>query len=96
MIPNNIIVKALRGHRNKQTEKASVQKFKIKLVSAGNNQVATLRLLRELTGYGMKAGKEIVDAAPSVMMQVDSQEQADRIKASFEDAGAKIELVPTS
>ena len=66
--------------------------FDVVLKSAGGNKIAVIKVVREITGLGLKEAKELVDGAPKPLKEGVSKEDADAIKAQLEEVGAKVEL----
>ena len=62
------------------------------LASAGANKIAVLKLVRELTGLGLKEAKDLVDNAPKAVKEGIKPEEAADIKAKLEEAGATVEV----
>jgi large subunit ribosomal protein L7/L12 len=62
------------------------------LKSGGQSKLAVVKLVKELTGLGLKEAKELVDSAPKAVKEGASKEEAESLKASLEEAGAEIEL----
>jgi large subunit ribosomal protein L7/L12 len=62
------------------------------LADAGANKIAVLKLVRELTGLGLKEAKDLVDGAPKAVKEGVKPEEAAEIKAKLEEAGAKVEI----
>ena len=62
------------------------------LADAGANKIAVLKLVRELTGLGLKEAKDLVDGAPKAIKEGVKPEEAADIKAKLEEAGAKVEI----
>ena len=62
------------------------------LTDAGANKIAVLKLVRELTGLGLKEAKDLVDGAPKAVKEGVKPEEAADIKAKLEEAGAKVEV----
>ena len=62
------------------------------LKSAGGNKIAVIKVVREITGLGLKEAKALVDEAPKALKEAVSKEDADAIKAKLEEAGAEIEV----
>jgi ribosomal protein L7/L12 len=77
-----------------QEEKKRKEKeeFNVILISAGRAKLAIVKLIKELTGVGMKDAKDIVDAAPSKIKEGISKGEADFIKSKLEQQGATVEL----
>ena len=66
--------------------------FDVVLVEAGASKLAVVKLVKELTGLGLKEAKDIVDSAPSPIKEGISKDEAEGIQKSLEEAGAKVEL----
>lgn len=66
--------------------------FNVVLVSAGEKKINVIKVVRELTGLGLKEAKDLVDGAPGVVKESASKDEAESMKAKLEEAGATIEL----
>ena len=66
--------------------------FDVVLKAAGANKIAVIKVVRALTGLGLKEAKELVDGAPKVVKEGASKEDAEAIKAKLEEVGAKVTL----
>ena len=66
--------------------------FTVELTEVGPNKVKVIKVVRELTGLGLKEAKEAVDSAPKALKEGVSKEEADDIKATLEAEGAKVTL----
>ena len=66
--------------------------FDVVLKSAGANKLAIVKLVKELTGLGLKEAKDMVDAAPSVIKEGVSKDEAEALKKQLTEAGAEVEL----
>lgn len=66
--------------------------FDVVLVDAGAAKIGVIKVVRELTGLGLKEAKELVDNAPKPIKEGASKEDAEAIKAKLEEAGAKVEV----
>ena len=66
--------------------------FDVVLTEAGASKLAVVKLVKELTGLGLKEAKDIVDSAPSPIKEGVSKDEAEGIQKSLEEAGAKVEL----
>jgi len=66
--------------------------FDVVLTDAGANKVAVIKVVHTVTGLGLKEAKEAVDGAPSTLKEGVAKEEAEKIKAELEAAGAKAEL----
>ena len=62
------------------------------LASAGANKIPVLKLVREITGLGLKEAKDLVDGAPKAVKEGIKVEEANQIKAQLEEAGATVEI----
>lgn len=71
---------------------AEKTEFTVVLKSAGANKLAVVKLVKELTGQGLKEAKELVDGAPSTLKEGVSKDEAESLKKSLEEAGAEVEL----
>ena len=66
--------------------------FDVVLKNAGASKLAVVKLVKELTGLGLKEAKEIVDGAPSVVKEGLAKSEAEGLKKQLEEAGAEVEL----
>ena len=66
--------------------------FNIVLKVAGANKISVIKVVREITELGLKEAKDMVDAAPQTVKEGVKKEDAEAIKAKFEEAGATVEL----
>ena len=66
--------------------------FDVILKAAGGSKLAVVKLVKELTGLGLKEAKDIVDSAPKAVKEGISKDEAEGIKKSLEEAGAEVEL----
>ena len=66
--------------------------FDVVLKSAGANKLAIVKLVKELTGLGLKEAKDMVDAAPSVIKEGVSKDEAEGLQKSLTEGGAEVEL----
>ena len=71
---------------------AAKDSFDVELTSAGDKKVGVIKVVREITGEGLKEAKAIVDGAPSVIKEGVSAAEAEEIKAKLEEAGASVTL----
>ena len=71
---------------------AEQTEFDVILKSAGANKIAVIKVVREVTGLGLKEAKALVDGAPKAFKEAVSKEDADAMKAKLEEAGAEVEL----
>jgi large subunit ribosomal protein L7/L12 len=66
--------------------------FDVVLIAAGDKKIAVIKEVRAITGLGLKEAKALVDDAPKPVKEGVPKEEADKIKAQLEDAGAQVEL----
>ena len=66
--------------------------FSAVLTEVGPNKIPVIKVVRELTGLGLKEAKDLVDAAPKPVKEGIARDEADKIKASLEEQGAKVEI----
>jgi large subunit ribosomal protein L7/L12 len=66
--------------------------FDVILKSAGGSKLAVVKLVKELTGLGLKEAKDIVDSAPAPLKEGVAKDEAEGLKKSLEEAGAEVEL----
>ncbi len=83
------VVAAAPGAAAAVEEKTS---FNVVLKEAGANKIAVIKVVREATGLGLKEAKDLVDGAPKTLKENVSKEDAEKMKADLEGAGAVVEL----
>ena len=66
--------------------------FNVILASFGSNKIAVIKVIREITGLGLKEAKELVDGAPKPIKEAVAKEEAEEIKKKVEEAGATVEI----
>ena len=66
--------------------------FDVVLKEAGANKIPVIKVVRDATGLGLKEAKDLVDGAPKTVKEGVSKEEAEELKAKFEEAGATVEL----
>ena len=66
--------------------------FNVELKEAGGNKIAVIKVVREITGLGLKEAKDLVEGAPKMLKEGVSKADADDMKKKLEEAGAKVEL----
>jgi large subunit ribosomal protein L7/L12 len=66
--------------------------FSAVLTEIGPNKIPVIKVVRELTGLGLKEAKDLVDAAPKPVKEGIAKDEADKIKAALEEQGAKVEI----
>ncbi|SDM07348.1 large subunit ribosomal protein L7/L12 [Catalinimonas alkaloidigena] len=76
------------------TEEAAAEKtsFDVVLKAAGASKLAVVKLVKELTGLGLKEAKELVDSAPKPLKEGVAKDEADALKKQLEEAGAEVEV----
>ena len=77
---------AVAGAAEEKTE------FDVVLANAGANKIKVIKVVRELTGLGLKEAKEIVDGAPKTLKEAVSKEEAEDMKAKLAEVGAEVEV----
>ena len=83
------VVVAAAGPAEEVEEKTE---FDVELTEVGPNKVKVIKVVRELTGLGLKEAKAAVDEAPKTIKEAVSKEEAEEIKAKFEAEGAKVTI----
>lgn len=66
--------------------------FNVELTEVGSEKIKVIKVVREITGLGLKEAKEVVDGAPKMLKEGATKEEADGIKAKLEEVGAKVTL----
>jgi len=66
--------------------------FDVVLTGAGQQKIAVIKVVRAVTGLGLKEAKDLVDSAPGAIKEGVTKDEADKIKAELEEAGASVEL----
>ena len=84
-----VVVAAAGGEAAAAEEKTE---FDVELTEVGPNKVKVIKVVREVTGLGLKEAKEVVDGAPKVLKEGVSKEEAEDIKTKLEAEGAKVTL----
>ena len=75
-----------------EAEEKVQTEFDVILKSAGQSKLDVVKLVKELTGLGLKEAKEVVDAAPKAIKEKVSKDEAESLKSQLEEAGAEVEL----
>ena len=86
MVSGGISGEGGQAAQEEQTE------FDVILKAAGPQKLAVVKLVKEMTGLGLKEAKELVDTAPKPIKEKISKEEADALKKSLEEAGAEVEI----
>ena len=84
-----VAVAAAGGDAPAAAEKSD---FDIELTEVGANKIQVIKVVREITGLGLKEAKDLVDNAPKTLKSGASKEEAEEAKTKLEEAGAKVEL----
>ncbi len=71
---------------------AEKTEFDVVLAEAGASKLKVVKVVKDLTGLGLKEAKDVVDGAPKTVKEGCSKEEAESIKAALEEAGAKVEI----
>ena len=71
---------------------AEKSEFDVVLTDAGSNKIAVIKVVRDITGLGLKEAKEMVDGAPKTIKEAVGKDEAEEMKAKFVEAGATVEL----
>src|SRR5919204_2032476 len=66
--------------------------FDVVLTAAGGQKIAVIKVVRAVTGLGLKEAKDLVDSAPGTVKEGAAKDEAEKIKAELEEAGASVEL----
>ena len=86
------VVVAAAGGDGAAAGGAEKDEFDVELTEVGPNKVKVIKVVREVTGLGLKEAKEVVDGAPKVVKESASKEEAEDIKTKLEAEGAKVTL----
>ena len=84
-----VVAAAAGGEAAAAEEKDS---FDVELTSAGDSKVKVIKVVREVTGLGLKEAKDLVDSAPKVIKEGVSKAEADELKTKLEEQGASVTL----
>ena len=84
--PVAVVGGAAAGAAEEKTE------FDVVLASAGQEKIKVIKVVREITGLGLKEAKEVVDNAPKALKEGVSKDEAEEIKAKLEEVGASVEV----
>ena len=83
------VVVAAAGPAEEAEEKTE---FDVELTEIGGQKVKVIKVVREITGLGLKEAKAVVDGAPKVVKEAVSKEEAEALKKQFEEVGAKVTI----
>ena len=87
-----VAVAAVGGAAAARAAAEEKTEFDVILTDAGASKLGVIKVVRELTGLGLKDAKDLVEAAPKALKEGVSKEDAEKIKADLEAAGAKVEI----
>lgn len=87
-----VMVSNAGGSGDAPAAEAAKTSFDVVLKSAGAAKLAVVKLVKELTGLGLKEAKELVDAAPKPVKEGVAKDEAESLKKALEEAGAEVEL----
>ena len=85
-----VVVAAAAGDAGAAAEEKT--EFDVELTEVGAEKVKVIKVVREVTGLGLKEAKDVVDGAPKVVKEGASKEEAEEIKKKLEEVGAKVTL----
>ena len=88
----NELVKACEEEFGVSAAAGVVDSFDVELTAAGDKKVGVIKVVREITGLGLKEAKELVDGAPKVVKEAVSKAEAEEIKTKLEEQGAEVTL----
>ena len=83
---------ATGGASEGASEGAEKSSFDVVLTAAGQSKISVIKVVRELSGLGLKEAKELVDSAPKAVKEGVAKDEAETIKSQLEEAGATVEL----
>ena len=83
---------AAGGASEGASESAEKSSFDVVLAAAGQSKISVIKVVRELSGLGLKEAKELVDSAPKAVKEGVAKDEAETIKSQLEEAGATVEL----
>ena len=86
------ILDSIRGLTVKELLELTKAEFDVELTNFGSQKVKVIKAIREITGLGLREAKEFVEAAPKIIKDGVSIEEAEALKAKFEELGAAITL----
>jgi large subunit ribosomal protein L7/L12 len=87
-----VAVAAAAGPAGAAAPAAEQDEFTVMLLEAGEKKIQVIKVVRELTGLGLKEAKDLVDGAPKAVKEAVSKADAASMKAKLEESGAKVEL----
>jgi len=87
-----VVAGAVAGGAAEAAQAEEKTEFDVVLTDAGAKKINVIKVVRKITGLGLKEAKEKVDKTPSVIKEAVAKEEAEKIKKELEEAGAKVEL----
>jgi large subunit ribosomal protein L7/L12 len=87
-----VAVAAVAGGGDAGAAAEEKTEFDVVMTAFGDNKVAVIKVVRELTGLGLKEAKDMVEGAPSTVKEAAAKDEAESIKKKLEEAGAKVEI----
>ena len=87
-----VAVAAVGGGAAAAAPAVEKDEFNVMLMEAGEKKIQVIKVVRELTGLGLKEAKDLVDGAPKAVKEAVSKAEAESMKAKLEESGAKVEL----
>jgi len=87
-----VVVAAAAGGGSEAASEEEKTSFDVILKSAGAQKLAVVKLVKDLTGLGLKEAKDLVDAAPKPVKEGVAKDEAEALKKSLEEAGAEVEI----
>jgi len=86
------VAAAAGGAADGASEAEEKSSFDVVLTAAGQSKISVIKVVRELSGLGLKEAKELVDSAPKAVKEGVAKDEAETIKSQLEEAGATVEL----
>ena len=86
------VAAAAGGAAEEAAEGGEKSSFDVVLAAAGQSKISVIKVVRELSGLGLKEAKELVDSAPKAVKEGVAKDEAETIKSQLEEAGATVEL----
>ena len=86
------VAAAVGGAADGAAEAEEKSSFDVVLTAAGQSKISVIKVVRELSGLGLKEAKELVDSAPKAVKEGVAKDEAETIKSQLEEAGATVEL----
>ena len=86
------VAAAVGGAADGAAEAEEKSSFEVVLTAAGQSKISVIKVVRELSGLGLKEAKELVDSAPKAVKEGVAKDEAETIKSQLEEAGATVEL----